>query len=317
MREESLNTLEAFIYRARDQLTDESFIASSSDKERSQLEAKLGAASDWLYEDGADAARDELKARLKQLKDLVDPVEKRRHEAASRPRAVEFIRDALNQTQALVSAMQEHIDKASAEAASASASSASSASSPFSSSESAASAPASDSTASASDQSADLEDSSSSSTSTSTATAPSPSLDPPLYTAEDIADLQSSYDSIRRWLDTKLGEQGKLSAQDDPVILTSDIEAKSKELNRVVMNIVERQMRKPVKQKTSSSSSSSSSSSTKVKTKSKKTKKAHGATSSKDSQTPAASEDTVAPEATGTQIPVDAEPELKKEHDEL
>ena len=305
MREESLNTLEAFIYRARDQLTDESFIASSSDEERSQLQAKLGAASDWLYEDGADAARSELRARLKQLEDLVEPVEKRRREAATRPKAVEFIKDALNQTQVLVNAMQKHIDKASAEAASSSSSSSTS-----SSSESAASAPESALTASASDHFADLEDSSSS-TSTSTATAPSQSPDAPLYTVEDVAHLRSSYESIQNWLDAKLAEQGKLSPRDDPVILTSDIEAKSKELNQVIMKVLEQQMRKPVKQKTSSSSSSSSS--TKVKTKPKK--KANSA-SSKVTQTPAASESTVAPEASRTQTPVEAEPE-QKEHDEL
>jgi hypoxia up-regulated 1 len=85
LREESLNQLEGFTYRARDMLDDAAFIAASTDVERASLEEKSKAASEWLYDDGADASREELKSRLKEMKDIVTPIERRKEDSATRP----------------------------------------------------------------------------------------------------------------------------------------------------------------------------------------------------------------------------------------
>ncbi len=55
LRAEALNSLEAFTYRARDYLEDETFVAASSEQERKELEEQLSHTSEWLYGDGADA----------------------------------------------------------------------------------------------------------------------------------------------------------------------------------------------------------------------------------------------------------------------
>lgn len=49
VREEVLNSLEAFTYRARDYIEDESFIGASTSAVRSTLETTLEAASEWMY----------------------------------------------------------------------------------------------------------------------------------------------------------------------------------------------------------------------------------------------------------------------------
>ena len=95
LREEALNTLEGYTYRVRDLLEDEAFAAVSSDKQRSVIQSKSAAASDWLYGDGAGAPTEQLAARLTQLKELVEPIlqRKRRGSPAARCRRVAARRD--------------------------------------------------------------------------------------------------------------------------------------------------------------------------------------------------------------------------------
>lgn len=246
VREDILNSLEAFIYRTRDLLTEESFVAASNNKDRDELETKLHEASDWLSDGGVDAGREDLKNRLQELRSLVGPVEKRREEAIKRPREVELLREALDQTKMLVEAIAKQVENSEEEAAAAAASAAAAATT----------------TASTSiDDFAELEDSTTSSSTTATASSSGlPTL--PKYTAEDVSSLRASYNSIDGWLKAKLAEQEKLSPHDDPALLSADIAIKAKQLNKVVMEILQRQMRVPPKPKSSS----------KAKTKSKKTK---------------------------------------------
>lgn len=294
LREESLNTLEAFIYRARDLLTEKSFIAASTEAERSHLQKKLGTASEWLYNEGVDAGRDELKSQLKELKDLVSPVETRREEAVKRPKAVEFLKEALNQTQVLIKAVQEQVEKASAASSSMAAESATNSPDPASTS--------------TTDEFADLEDTSSSSTTTTTSKS-SPTPETPLYTLEDAAGLTAAYNAVEEWLSAKLAEQDKLSEQENPVLTSSDLEAKSKELNQAVMSMLEKRMRKPTKPK----------SSTKAKTKSKKAGKGTQSTSSNQEEAtsqPVKGESSATPESSGTSKS-GGEGKRKDKHDEL
>ena len=252
LREETLNILEGFTYKIRDLLTDDGFIAASTDKERTEIESKSEDASEWLYGDGVDASRDTLKARLNELRGLVDPIQKRKDEAVKRPGEVKALKEALDSTQKMVSVLKEQSEKASsaAEAASSSTPSAG-ASTTF--------------TKSSADDFGDLEDETSSST-TASATPKAPML--PMYSPEDIAEITESFESVQKWLDNKVAEQDKLSTTDDPVLLSSDMAAKSKELNAVVMKLLQKQMKPPPKPKSSSKAKTSK---TKTSKKGKKT----------------------------------------------
>jgi len=239
-REEALNTLEAFTYRARDLLDDDSFIAASTDKQRAEIEEHFKSASDWLYGDGADASRDALKARLDELRGLVEPVQKRKDEASKRPQQVQSLQEALNQTKAMVSVIKQQIEAQSAADVATSAVAAS------------ASEKASSQTTeppSSTDDFADLDDETATTSTTGTAAAPKPP--PPMfsYSEEDLKAVTDAQESVESWLNSKLAEQKKLTATDDPVILSSDMAAKSKELNEMVMNLLTKQMKTPPKPK--------------------------------------------------------------------
>ncbi len=237
-REETLNTLESFTYRARDLLEDEDFIEASTAAQRTEIEEKFKSASEWLYGDGADASMEALKERLDELRGLVGPIQKRKEESRRRPQEVQMLQEALNQTKAMASMVSQHREAMSvAEAASSAA-----AASELEPQTTAAPSPSTD-------EFADLDDETASSSTTSAApNAP----EPPLYTAEDLKSLTTTQESVQTWLDAKLEEQSKLSPSDDPVLLSSDLAAKSKELNEVVMKLLQRQMRTPPKPKSSS-----------------------------------------------------------------
>ena len=247
LREEALNTLEAFTYKARDLISDEGFIAASTEQQRNLIEEKMKAASEWLYGDGADASREELKNWLKELRGLVDPIQKRKEEAIKRPEEIRLLKEQLDQTRAMADMIKEQSDMASKVAAASSASSASSSSSSSASEAQTTTPPDSDSDSDS--DFADLEDddlSSSSTTTTSSSSsrpssAPPPKLpEMPTYTAEDIASLTRTYTSIQIWLDAQISAQAKLSPADDPVIRSEDLAAKSKELNKVIMELLQR-----------------------------------------------------------------------------
>ena len=235
-REETLNTLEGFTYKARDLLEDEGFIAASTDILRKKIEQKFKDASDWLYGDGADASRDALKERLDELRGLVDPVQKRKEEAAKRPNALKSLQEALDQVKVMVDVVkqQQEAQSVAAEQTSSSASSASLAADSASS--------AAESSSISVDDFADLDDDTYSTSSTTSSTTSTPTAPP--YSPADLASLISTRDDVQSWLDSKIGAQNKLSPTDDPVILASDLEAKSRELNKVVMDLLQRQMKK-------------------------------------------------------------------------
>ncbi|KAK7920324.1 hypothetical protein PG985_008346 [Apiospora marii] len=227
-REETLNQLEAFTYRVRDLLESESFVATSTKKERAALEKKSGEVSEWLYEDGADASRDALKSRLKALKDLVAPVEKRIKEKTERPEIVKSLRGVLNQTSTFIESIQKQISEAEAWSSSASASAAS-----------ATSGEASSVTAAPSKGSDDfdgLEDDATAST-TTTATPEDRGPVPVLYTLDDLKEITELSKSTLDWLEKKLAEQAKLPETADPVITVDEIAKKSKKLEQVGMQL--------------------------------------------------------------------------------
>jgi len=235
LREEALNQLEGFTYKVRDLLDNEEFVAASTPAERELLETRSKAASDWIYSGGADASREELKAKLKEMKDVVGPIQIRKEEAKTRPEQLKALQEALNQTKTMIAGITEQIanDTKNHEAFSASKSSAAAA----------ATTPAPSPPV---DDFADLEDEPS-----ETVSAPpeEETMDPPTYNTADLVKPQSLYDSISSWLAEKLAEQEKLDITSDPVIFTKDLEAKAKELSDIQVELIMKSMKQPFKTK--------------------------------------------------------------------
>lgn len=269
-REEALNTLEAFTYRARDLITDDDFIASSTDANRATLEEMLETTSDWLYGDGAEASREELKAKLKALRDLVDPVTKRRDEASKRPAAIKKLEETLEQTKSVMTTIESSLEADEAAKASASAAA-------ESSSSSTASASSTETPVAADD---DLEDDAyGSSTTSSTTSEPSaPVLSG--YEAADLASIKLSYNAISTWYEEKAAAQAKLSATDDPAFSVAEIEAKANALNEAFTTVVRKKLKtmgpKPPKKETKKEKKADKKSEKKKGKKDKEEKKAKG-----------------------------------------
>lgn len=251
-REETLNTLEAFTYKARDLVEDQGFILASTEKQRIEIEEQFKSASEWLYGDGADASRETLKERLDHLRGLVDPIQMRRDESIKRPKEVKALQEALEQTKAMVSLISQNREAQSiAEevASSDSATESSITSTTDSATDSETTEPPS---SSITDDFADLDDDTTMTSSTTTSEPLPPPPPMPSYSADDLALLTEKQESVQKWLETKLADQEKLSPTDDPAFLSSDLAAKSKELNEVVMRLLQKQMQMPGRPKSSS-----------------------------------------------------------------
>ena len=231
LRAEALNSLEGFTYRARDYLSDESFLAVAGDKVQQELESALSAASEWLYGEGVDAKLADFKEKLKGLKTIVDPVLKRKEESTGREKAVQSLRDGLDNTMG----MMKMINGSILMAAEAAASSASSAASSIGGQATSIIAPAS--SAAGED---DLEDdpyvTATSSNGPEETDIPIPK--PYEYTAEDLSSLTKVYDTVKSWLDEKVAAQEKLKPYEDPAMLISDLETRASQLQSSISDVV-------------------------------------------------------------------------------
>ena len=241
LREETLNNLEGYTYKIRDILEDEGFVAVSTVQQRDSIEEKSNDASMWLYGDGADANREMLKARLDELRGLVAPIQKRKEEATKRPSQIQKLKDALAQANTMATVVQQQREAqalADSEAASDSA---------------AARSQTTTAPSKSTDDFADLDDETP--TASSFTASAVPNMPAPIYSEEDVNAILQKEDVVKKWLDEKLAEQDKLSATDDPVLLSSELSAKSEELNNLVMRLLTKQMKTPPKPKKSKSKS--------------------------------------------------------------
>ncbi|POS80190.1 hypoxia up-regulated protein 1 precursor [Diaporthe helianthi] len=254
-REEALNQLEGFTYKIRDLLENDSFIAASTEKERKTLEQKGSDASDWLYGDGADASKDDLKKRIKELQDIVTPIQRRIEEATERPQLLEGLKQALKQTDEFVKDIKQKIAEAEAWSSSQSASATASPESPTV-------------TAAPSDDFADLEDDS------TTSTTKSPTMEdvvkdrgpvPPLYTLEDLKETEDLFAKITAWLEKKEPAQEKLGATDDPVLTVKSLKEWREKLDKAGQDLALKSVNN-FKKKKASSSKTKKSKATKSKT---------------------------------------------------
>ncbi|KKY18857.1 putative hsp70 family chaperone lhs1 [Phaeomoniella chlamydospora] len=268
LRSEALNNLEAFTYRARDYLEDEEFKAFSSDAIRGTLQEKLSEISDWLYGEGLDASLNELKAKLKDLRTLVDPVLKRKEENAKRDIAVERLQQQIESTKNMARVVKEQLEKAAAESSFLASEASISASMTRTPETAAPFTTVGPSEPAASDD--DLDDDpyfTTTSTTTIPSTAPSANAFFSAYTESDLTSLTTAYESVSSWLEEKLAAQSKLSSTDDPAVLASDLDAKAKELSDEISALLRRKIKQPPK----TSSSKGKKAKTKASTKSSST----------------------------------------------
>lgn len=269
LREEALNQLEAFTYKVRDLLEKEDFIKASTAEERATLETKTNDASDWLYGDGADATREELKARHKELQNIVNPIQLRIEESSKRPELIKGLKEALNSTKTFLADIKKQI--AEYEAFHASQSSSSSASESSSTATESETSTVTQAPTSSGDFDG-LEDDES--TATKPVTMTNVLMEdvqkvrgpvPPLYTIDDLKESEELYDSISAWLEEKLAVQDTLGETDDPVILSKDIEAKRSKLDKAGMDLAMKGVKNFEKKKPKSKSGEKEKTKTKVK----------------------------------------------------
>lgn len=244
-REEALNQLESYTYSVRDILENEDFISHSTAEERATLDTKNNDASEWLYGDGAEATKEELKAKLKELQAIVGPVQKRIDETAKRPELLKALQDALKATKEFIADIKSKVAEHEA----------------YLSSKSASADSATDSTTTTAAPSAPsggdfdgLEDEDATTT-TTTATAMEDVLKergpvPPLYTLEDLKASEDLYTSISAWLEEKVPAQDKLGPTDDPVLLVKDLTDRRDKLDKAGMELAMKGVRNFEKRKT-------------------------------------------------------------------
>lgn len=231
-RDTHFNELESFVYKLRELVTDETFISAAPQAILSTLSEKASTISDWLYE-AEHSTTAELKAKYAELKELFDPIHKRREEHSRRPDQMGLLSNALEQTKQLVELMNEAITQDAEKLAKAVAEAAAEVESSSSSADAAA-------TAAPADELDGLDDSSSSSTTTTTTTSTAKPLPTPRYTEDEVATLQGLVAEVSAWIDEKTAAQAALALHEDPVVTLKDIESKILHVNQKIMAVISR-----------------------------------------------------------------------------
>ncbi|XP_027938865.1 heat shock 70 kDa protein 16-like isoform X2 [Vigna unguiculata] len=80
------NQLESYIYETRSKIFS-TYRSFSSEHEKKDVSKSLKETEEWLYDDGGDETVDAYSAKLKDLKELVDPIEYRYKDREARPQA--------------------------------------------------------------------------------------------------------------------------------------------------------------------------------------------------------------------------------------
>ncbi|KAF2624946.1 heat shock protein 70-like protein-like protein [Macroventuria anomochaeta] len=236
VREEVLNSLEAFTYRARDYFDDDDFVAVSTEATRTELENRLNAASDWVYSDGPNADEKTLRAKLKELEDIVNPILRRRRQSWKRPGAVTDLEETIGGMKEVVELVNNQI----AERATYSSKSA----------EAASKSSASPSPSPSVDPLDELEEEDLESAPSASAT---PEIEevPEIYTEEDRTKIEDVTDKAKKWLEETRAKQDKLQGHEEPVLTVEELKYQKKQLDDVVMEMMMKKMKhfKPPKPK--------------------------------------------------------------------
>ncbi|KIW05082.1 uncharacterized protein PV09_04230 [Verruconis gallopava] len=244
-RDEDMNNLESFIYKARGLLEENDFIEYSTVDERKKLEKLVDSVSEWIYEkEGQSATAEVLKSKLKEMKDIVTPVQERQKEAESRPAAIKMLQKSLNETTTFIKLIRNALEQ------SASASSETTASESVQVTKSATDASESSTSRGAetitedTDPLAALEEDLPPVSESMPESTKKPANPFEMYTAQDLADVQNLYDNAKTFLEEKLAKQAELAITENPAFQASELENAAKKLNEEVVKIVERHMPK-------------------------------------------------------------------------
>jgi hypoxia up-regulated 1 len=241
IREEDLNNLEGTAYRYRELITDDEFQSFTLPQTIKEIETLLKSTVDWLSDDdaGGNADSKTLKAKLEELKGLVEPIKDRRNEASKRPELTTFLKDALSQAKSMIDLVKDTIritDEQNLEMEKQRLASAA---------ESTSTTAVPDSEAStAPDPLADLEQELPSTTSSVEEQAtilPVPAVAP--YSQEDLEDLNDVYGRVSEWLEEHLSLQETKKPWETPAFKGEELQKKAKDLNDVVMEVLQKSMK--------------------------------------------------------------------------
>merc|ERR1719502_2034045 len=100
------NAVESYVYSTRDDL-DMHLGPFAEEGAKATFKKLLEETEDWLYGDGENCTKSEYVNKLKELKELGDPVYKRHKEAELRPKAVEGLQHALESARSFVGSTDE------------------------------------------------------------------------------------------------------------------------------------------------------------------------------------------------------------------
>ncbi|KAL2755452.1 hypothetical protein ACRALDRAFT_2019233 [Sodiomyces alcalophilus JCM 7366] len=260
--EEALNQLEGFIYKVRDLLESDSFLAACADDECTILEQKARETSEWLDDSGADAPQDELKAKYKALHDVASRVQKRAEESEKRPELLTALKEALNETAAFVKKITNEINEYEDWHASASAKEAAKASATSSLPPEITGTPQEEEEPVIQNMDDVLK-----------VRGPIP----PWYTREDVGELEKVRDETAAWLAEMEEKQAALPATADAVLLIKDLAAKREQLDKAGTDLVMKGVKNFQKKNKKASSSSKKQSKTSSLTSSATSEKPAGA----------------------------------------
>lgn len=95
-RETALNNLEAFVVDAQMKIDMEEYAECGTEQQIEEIRKMCSETSEWLYEDGYEAATELFEEKLAQLKDKTNPIFYKHWEHRERPDAVAALRSMLN-----------------------------------------------------------------------------------------------------------------------------------------------------------------------------------------------------------------------------
>ncbi|KAH8599523.1 Hsp70 protein-domain-containing protein [Bisporella sp. PMI_857] len=189
--------------------------------------------SDLDLWEGREATREELKAKLKEMTDIVAPIQNRKEEAAGLPAALEELNKIIGDAKIFIKSITEQIandTKAHEE---------------FSASKSRAKTETPTATPSPVDESAGLEEDKA--TETTSAPPEEETLDPPTYKIEDLETTQKLHDEVSAWLADILPKQQALSAASDPILTIKEVQEQGKKLSEAQVELLMKSMKRPFK----------------------------------------------------------------------
>ncbi|KAH9636875.1 hypothetical protein HF086_010656 [Spodoptera exigua] len=95
-RETALNNLEAFVVDAQMKMDMDEYSECGTSEQIEEIKKLCSETSEWLYEDGYDAATEMFEAKLATLKDKTSPIFYKHWEHRERPDAISALRSMLN-----------------------------------------------------------------------------------------------------------------------------------------------------------------------------------------------------------------------------